>query len=91
MSSPDPNVELVVVLESSNRIELSIAESVLEDAGIPFFVLGQIATLMQDVDPFLHKRFRLQVPADREAEARELLEHLPQPVPLDDEGAATSK
>lgn len=89
MSAPDPNADLAIVLETGNRIELSIAEAVLEEAGIPFFVLGQIATLMQDVDPFLHKRFRLQVPADREVEARELLEHLPQPVATDDEGAAT--
>jgi hypothetical protein len=29
---------------------------------------------VQDVDPFLHKWVRVQVPRDREAEARELLE-----------------
>lgn len=36
------------------------------------FALGQIATLVQDVDPLLHKVVRVQVPGDREA--RELLE-----------------
>ncbi|HUI77008.1 MAG TPA: hypothetical protein VLY24_03805, partial [Bryobacteraceae bacterium] len=55
----------------------------LENAGIPLFVLGQIATLVQDVDGFLRKWVRLQVPRDREAEARELLEQLLQPVPED--------
>jgi len=46
----------------------------LGEAEIPFFVLGPIATLVQDVDPFLHKCVRVQVPRHREAEARELLE-----------------
>ena len=45
----------------------------------PFFILGQIATLVQDVDGFLHKWVRVQVPRDREAEARELLETMLQP------------
>jgi hypothetical protein len=54
----------------------------LEEAGIPFFVLGQIATLVQDVDGFLRKWVRVQVPRDREAEARELLEALQQADPI---------
>jgi hypothetical protein len=79
----DPTLELVVVLETSDPIELAMAKGLLEDAGIPFFVLGQIATLVQDVDGFLRKWLRLQVPCDREAQARELLEQLHQPVPED--------
>jgi hypothetical protein len=70
----DPNLELVVVLETDDRIQLALAKGLLEDADIPFFVLGQIATLVQDVDGFLHKWVRVQVPRDREAEARELLD-----------------
>jgi hypothetical protein len=65
---------LVVLLETNDRIQLALVKGLLEDAGIPFFALGQIATLIQDVDPFLHKMVRVQVPRDREAEARELLE-----------------
>ena len=65
----DPNLELVVVLETSDR-ELAMAKGLLESAGIPLFVLGQIATLIQDIDPYLHKWVRLQVPRDREPEAR---------------------
>jgi hypothetical protein len=72
----DPTLGLVVVLETNDRIQLAFAKGLLEDAGIPFFVLGQIATLVQDVDGFLHKWVRVQVPRDREAEARELLEEL---------------
>jgi hypothetical protein len=70
----DPDLDLVVVLETNDRIQLALAKGLLEDAGIPFFVLGQIATLVQDVDGFLHKWVRVQVPRDREAEARELLD-----------------
>jgi hypothetical protein len=69
----DPNLGLVVVLETNDRIQLALAKGMLEEAGIPFYVLGQIATLIQDVDGFLHKWVRIQVPRDREAEARELL------------------
>ena len=70
----DPALGLVVVLETNDVIQLALAKGLLDEAGIPFFVLGQIATLVQDVDPFLHKWVRVQVPRDREAEARELLE-----------------
>ena len=55
----DPTLDLVVVLETNDRIQLALAKGVLEDAGIPFFVLGQIATLVQDVDAFLHKWVRV--------------------------------
>ena len=80
MSPPfDPNLELIVILETNDRIQLALAKGLLEDAGIPIYVLGQIATLVQDVDPFLHKWVRLQVPRDRDEEARELLEQLALP------------
>jgi hypothetical protein len=65
-----------VVLETNDRIQLAFAKGLLEEAGIPFFILGQIATLIQDVDGFLHKWVRVQVPRDREAEARELMEEV---------------
>ena len=72
----DPALGLVVVLETNDRFQLALAKGLLEDAGIPFFALGQIATLIQDVDPYLHKWVRVQVPRDREAEAREILDQL---------------
>ena len=70
----DPALGLVVVLETNDGIQLAMAKGLLEEAGIPFFVLGQITTLVNDVDPFAHKWMRLQVSRDREAEAREILE-----------------
>jgi len=75
----DPALDLVVVLETNNGIQLALARGLLQAADIPFFVLGQIATLVTDVDPFLLKWVRLQVPKDREVEARELLEPLLKP------------
>jgi hypothetical protein len=72
----DPDLDLVVVFETNDRVQLAMATGLLEDSKIPFFALGQIATLVSDVDGFLHKWVRLQVPRDREAEARELLELL---------------
>jgi hypothetical protein len=74
-----PTLELVEVLQTNDRVQLALAKGLLEDSGIPFFVLGQIATLVQDVDPYLHKWVRLQVPQDRETEARQLLESLLEP------------
>jgi hypothetical protein len=79
-------MELVVGLETNTQIQLAMAKGLLEDARIPFFVLGQITTLVTDVDGFLRKWVRLQVPRDREAEARELMEQLLESVPEDTAG-----
>ena len=68
----------MVVLETNDQILLAFAKGLLEEAGIPFFILGQIATLMQGIDGLLNKWVRVQVPRDREAEARELLAELRQ-------------
>jgi len=91
----EPRLGLAVVLETNDSIQLAMAKGLLEDAGIPFFVLGQITTLVTDVDGFLRKWVRVQVPCDREAEAREVLETLLQPdsgvpgVGEDEPGAAS--
>jgi hypothetical protein len=79
----DPTLELVVLLWTSDSIQIAMAKGLIEDAGIPLYISGQIATLVQGIDPFLRKRVCLQVPRDREAEARELLEQLLQPVAED--------
>ena len=72
----DPTLDLVVILETNDRLHLALAKGLLEEAGIPFYILGQIAMLIQDLDPFLNKWARVQVPRDREAEARRLLGEL---------------
>jgi hypothetical protein len=79
----DPTLDLVVVLETNDAFQIALAKGILEEAGIPYFPLGQIARLVNDVDGFLRKWVRIQVPRDREAEARELLEPVlhPETVP----------
>lgn len=76
----NPDLDLVVVLETADPVRAALAEGMLDEAGIPFFVLGQVATIVRDVDPFRMKVARIQVPRDREAEARELLEQPIEPV-----------
>jgi hypothetical protein len=76
----DPKLDLVVVLESNDRIQLALAKGLLEEAGIPFYNLGQITTLINEVDGFLQKWVKLQVPRDREQEARELLDGMLAPL-----------
>jgi Putative prokaryotic signal transducing protein len=77
-SNPVP--DMVVVLETSDRIQFAMAKGLLEDAGIPLYISGEIATLVQELDPFLHKKVCLQVPRNRDAEARKILEQFHQPV-----------
>lgn len=74
--SADSATRLVVVLETNDQIQFAMAKGLLEDAGIPLFVQGQLATLYQSVDGFLRKWIRLQVPEDRAVEAQELLDQL---------------
>jgi hypothetical protein len=83
----DPSIELVVVLETNEPVQSAMASGLLEDAGIPFFVLGNITRLVNDVTPHLSKVVRIQVPRDREAEARELLTAVTDPVPLAEDEA----
>ena len=90
----DPSIELVVVLDSNNSIQLAMARGLLEQSGIPYYVLGKITRLVNDVDPFLNKWAKLQVPRDREAEAIEVLEPVLHPETLppitDEEAGAAS-
>ena len=83
--SSNPDNELVVVLETNDQIQFAMAKGLLEEAGIPLFVQGQIATLYQGLDGFLRKWLRLEVPRDRETDAREALEQILRPVLVDPE------
>ena len=69
----DPNLNLAVILESNDAFAVALAKGLLEEAGIPFLIQNGISTLVNDVDPMLRKWIKLQVAADRESEARELL------------------
>jgi hypothetical protein len=80
-SSFDPALKLVVVLETNDPFALALAKGVLQEAGISYYGLNEITRLVNDVDPMLRKWVKLQVARDREAEARDLLASLLQPVP----------
>lgn len=73
---PDPNLNLAVVLETNDAFAVALAKGLLDEAGIPFLVQNGISMLVNDVDPMLRKWVKVQVAADREAEARELLSDL---------------
>jgi hypothetical protein len=74
-------MKLVVVLETCDAFALALTKGLLEEAGIPFFVLNELSTLVNDIDPMLRKWMRVQVASDREAEAREILARISQPEP----------
>ncbi len=82
----DPTLGLTVILESDNPMQVAMARGLLDEAEIPYYALGQITRLVNDVDPFLRKLVRLQVPRDREQEAREILEPVlhPETIPPDE-------
>jgi hypothetical protein len=79
MDSPDPGLELATVLDSNDPVLLGMAKGLLEQAGIPFYAVGsEYGVRFGPVTPFANPWEAIQVPADREAEARALLEDLVQ-------------
>lgn len=73
----DPDLELVTVLEGNNPLAIALAKTTLQEAGIPFYVLGEeISVRIQVLSPLIHPWCRIQVARDREAEARALLQPL---------------
>jgi hypothetical protein len=72
---PSPNLELVRVLEGNNQIAAAVARTLLEEAGIPFYMEGEeIGVTMQAIDPHIYRWWGVQVARDHEAEARKLLD-----------------
>jgi hypothetical protein len=78
----DPELELVVVFESTDPVLIAMAKGALEEAEIPYFSLNQITRLVNDVDPMLRKLIRIQVAADQAEKAREVLSMLEVEAPL---------
>jgi hypothetical protein len=75
--SRDPNLELVTVLESDDPLLIGLAKDSLTEAGIPFYVLGEeLGLRLAPVGSFIRPWLRIQVAADREHEARELLQQI---------------
>ena len=72
-----PDLDLVTVLETSDPVAIAAAKGLLEEAGIPYCVLGdEFGKRFAPLGDFLHPWCRLQVGSDREVEARQILEPL---------------
>ncbi|MFQ5526449.1 MAG: putative signal transducing protein [Thermoanaerobaculia bacterium] len=76
---PDPNLELVTILETADASAVPVVQSILQAAGIPFFVRDLHSLGMRPRGGFFGAASpelgaAIQVPADRVDEARALLE-----------------
>ena len=72
---PEPTLELVTVLEGDNPLAASVAQDLLDQAGIPYYVQGEeTATRVIPVDGNVQHWWRLQVGREFEAQARALLD-----------------
>lgn len=78
---PDPDLELVTILETADASAVPVIQSILQAADIPFFVRDLHSLGMRPAGGFFGAATRelgtaVQVPADRAQEARGLLEPL---------------
>ena len=71
--------DLVPVFESHDRVALSLAQAWLQEAGIPFLLSDDETATRLVLGGLPFTTFRLLVPNDREAEARELMQPLQPP------------
>ncbi len=70
----DPNLQLITVLTGSDRLLLGSAKGLLEDAGIPFYAVGDDVRQDRPLGgSFVHPWWAIQVGTDREQEARTAL------------------
>ena len=73
-SDPEANPDLDVLIRTgiSDPIAIGLAETLLEEAEIPFFAMDRNTAARQESGNFIGW-WNVRVPRDREAEARELL------------------
>jgi hypothetical protein len=67
-----PNLDVLIRTGITGPIAIGLAETLLVEAEIPFFVMDQSIVPRQDSGNFLGW-WSIRVPKDREAEAREIL------------------
>jgi len=71
MSEAD-DLEALIQTTLTGPIAIGLAESLLQEAGIPFFVMDQSIAARQESGNFFGW-WSIRVPKDREAEARAIL------------------
>ena len=69
----DADLDVLIHTCLSNPIAIGLATSLLEEAGIPYFVMDQNAAARQESGNYL-AWWSVRVPAEREAEAREIVQ-----------------
>ena len=70
--SDEGDIDILIRTGLQNPLAVSLAKSLLEEAGIPFFTMGQNSAARQESGNFLGW-WSVRVPREREAEAREIL------------------
>jgi hypothetical protein len=68
----DGDLDVLIRTGCCDPIAIGLARTLLEEAGIPFFVMGQNVAARQESGNFIGW-LDFRVPRDREAEAREIL------------------
>lgn len=68
----ESNLDILIRTGITNPIAIGLAESLLEEAGIPFFAMDRNVAARQESGNLLGW-WNVRVPGDREAEAREIL------------------
>ena len=73
----EAELEALIRTGITNPIGIGLAESLLQEAGIPFFVMDQNTAARQESGNFFGW-LSVRVPREREAEAREILRSVEQ-------------
>ena len=68
----EADLDALIQTSISGPIAIGLAESLLQEAGIPFFVMDQDTAARQESGNFLGW-LNVRVPQEREAEARDIL------------------
>lgn len=75
MPTPDPNLTLTVVFESTDPVAINVARAALQEAGIEFAVVEE-ALQGYGFSPMLNPVSRIQVAEDSEEMARKVIEEV---------------
>ena len=73
----ESDLDVVIRTGITNPIGIGLAESLLQEAGIPFFAMDRNVAARQESGDFLGW-WSVRVPREREAEAREILRSVEQ-------------
>ena len=71
----ESDLDVVIRTGITNPIGIGLAESLLQEAGIPFFAMDRNVAARQESGNFLGW-WNVRVPREREAEAREILRNV---------------